>query len=167
MLAGCTSGQQQDRHVRASDLEQQRHCAKQKEERLAKVLDILLVETSHVDAEFLGEMVRRLFGELLQQRLQLSIRRCECNSRLQLKQRAVSYVAIIGELQRDVHIGVVPGETRRQYSHNRVVLVDQLKCAADHPRVRIEVTLPKAIAEDDDRLWILAVRRVGGQQCPA
>src|SRR5260370_29472325 len=121
MLPGRATCQQQDRNVSASDEKQQRNRTKKQEERLAQVLHELLVEPSYVYPKLLGEMVRGLLGELFQQGLQLAVCRLESDSRLQLEQRAVSNAGGVGDLQRNVHIVVIPSETRRQHPDHRAV----------------------------------------------
>jgi len=59
-------------------------------------------------------MSRRLFGELLEQRLKFRVRRGVSDFRLELDQRAILYVRIAGDLQKNAHISVIPGKALGQ-----------------------------------------------------
>src|ERR1700681_204065 len=108
---------------------------------MAEVLDKLLVEAFHANSKLLGEVAGRFLGELFQQGLQLGICRGVSDSRLQFEERAVSRVRVVGDLEWEIHIGVIPGEARREDSDYCVVLMDKLKGAADYSRVAIEMPL--------------------------
>src|ERR1022692_123039 len=121
----------------------------------------LFVESSDVNAKLLGEVGGSFLSKLLQQRLQLGVGRRESHSWLQFYQRTVVNVGIIADLEWQIYGSILPREPRRQDSDDRVVLVHQLNSAPYHARVRIEVPLPKQIAQNHHRLRVLTIRSIG------
>src|SRR5258708_30091845 len=134
---------------------------------MSELFHVPFVDAFYAHAELFGEMRGSFFGELLEQRLQLGVGGGERDAGLQFDQRAVIGARVAGDFQREIHVGVIPGEARGQNTDDRIVLVHKLQTAADHRRVAIEMPLPELIAQDHDQLRVLTVGRVGGNQRPA
>ena len=82
VLAGRAAGEQQDRHIGASNQEQKSHRSEEQEKRSAEALHVSLVNTFHPNAKCLREVSGCLLRELLQQRLELGVGRGQSNSGL-------------------------------------------------------------------------------------
>src|ERR1700728_993731 len=126
-----------------------------------------VIEALHAHAKRLWIMTGSLFSELLNQGLQLGVRRGVGDSRLQPDKGAEGNARIVGDLEREVDIGVFPSEARRQDSNNRVVLMDKLETPPDHRWVRVKMPLPKQVTENDNRLRVPPLRIVRRDQSAA
>ena len=104
--------------------------------------------------------------ELFNQGLQSCIRGFVRNSRLQPEPHVEGAGRVLGDFQGQVGITVVPREPRRCHSHDGVILPYQLQSLPQDGRIRIEVSLPELEAQHHDRLWILTIHRVSGNQSP-
>ena len=114
-----------------------------------------------------GEVLGGLLGKLLDEGLKGGLGRCVADAGLEADADVEPAVEVLGNLLRDVDIGVVPGETRRRDTDDGVVLVDHLQGLAHDGAVAVEVPLPELVAEDDDRLGVLAIDGVRGLQAAA
>ena len=172
--------QQQDRDLRASHQKQQRNRAEKQKERLAQVLDVSFVDSFHVNSELLWKMFRRLFRELFENGLQFGVRGLEGDAGFQLDERAIRKCRIVGELQRDVDIGVVPGKTRRQsrrkWSYRVAPEREAYRGACGHPpellrqeSVALAIDLKNVSVVDRDAVQLLALTEYNGtklRNCP-
>ena len=121
----------------------------------------LFVESSDVNSKLPRKVSGSFLGKLLQQRLQFGVGRRESDAWLQFYQRTVVNVRVVADLERQIYGSVFSGEPRWQDSDDRVVLVHKLNSAPYHARVRIEVPLPKQIAQNHHRLRVLTIRSIG------
>src|SRR2546430_15357455 len=81
-----------DGYVGASDEQEKGHRPEQQEERMAEMLDILIVEAFHANAKLFGEVGGGFLGELLKQGLQLGVGRGDRKStRLNSSHSQISY----------------------------------------------------------------------------
>src|SRR5580658_10986695 len=71
---------------------------------------------------------------------------------------------VLGDFLWQINIAVTPGEARAGNADDGVVFADHLDCFAENARVAVEVTLPELIAEHDNRLRVLTVDCVGGDE---
>src|ERR1017187_2222366 len=123
MLARRAPRELEDGHVRAPDEKQKRDRPEQQGQRGSETLHKLFIEALYANAKLLGEMSRGLLGELLEHTLQLGIGRGVSDPWLQSDECTVSGVGVVGDLQREVHVGIVPGEAGRKDADDSVVLV--------------------------------------------
>src|SRR5438132_3235185 len=86
-----------------------------------------LIEPLHFHLEEFGEMLGHVLGKLFEQRLQCSVRRMVGHTSLQEEINDIHFAWILGQLQRQVDIRDVPGESRRRNAYDLIVLVVQLQ----------------------------------------
>src|SRR6266404_5772588 len=134
---------------------------------MAQLFHITIVETLHANFKLLGKLRRIVPGKLFKQGLQLRVGHFVSNSGFQFDEGTILNIRVIADFQRKVNISVVPGEARRHDPDDRIALVDKLKGAPHYRRVGIEMPLPEKIAKNDNGLWVLAIRGVGGDQSAA
>src|SRR5213595_1526342 len=85
------------------------------------------LEPLHFHLEEFGEMVGHVLGKLFQQRLQCSVRRIVGHASLQEEINDIHLPWILGQLQRQVDIRDVPGESRCRNAYDLIVLPVQLQ----------------------------------------
>src|SRR5664279_2620116 len=112
-------------------------------------------------------MLWGLLGELLKERLELSVSCGVTYTRLQHGVDLVAAAGIGGQLQRKINVAISPGEARLGYADDGVVLMNQLNGLADYVMIAVEVTLPERIAEHSHRLRVLTFGSIGGNQSSA
>jgi hypothetical protein len=168
VFAGCGGRQQKNRDIAAADEEQQGDGAEEQVERAAQLLHEIVVDAADTKPQFLRRKVSGGFlGELLNQRLQGGVSLGMAYTRLETNFSEISENLILGDLQREVDIAVVPRKARKGYADDGVGFVEQLQCLAHDGRVGVEVPLPELVAEHHYRLRVLAVDRVRGLQAAA
>src|SRR5450755_2296613 len=112
-------------------------------------------------------MLWGLLGELLEERLELSVSRGVTYTRLQLGVDLVAAAGIGGEFQRKIQVAITPGEARLGNTDDGVVFVNQLDCLAHDVPFAVVVALPELVAEHSHWLRVLAFWSIGGNQPPA
>jgi len=103
----------------------------------------------------------RLLGERADEGLERGLGGCPADAGFEMAAHVEGVVLILGDLLRQVDIGVVPGEAWCGHANDGVVLADHLRGVADDRAVGVEVALPELVAKDNDGLGILAVDGVG------
>ena len=101
--------------------------AKQQIQRSADATHDPLIEPLHFHLEEFGEMLGHVLGKLFEQRLQCSVRRMVGHTSLQEEINDIHFAWILGQLQRQVDIRDVPGESRRRNAYDLIVLAVQLQ----------------------------------------
>src|SRR6185437_7417093 len=113
-----------------------------------------------------GIFPRKLFGELLQQRLQLSIRHPRANATAKFGNHTAA--AWIVDRLRKVKVGSpIPSKIGARYADDGVCLMIQFQRLTDHVGITVEVSSPKAVMQFNDWLRFLSIRRISRAEVPA
>ncbi len=98
MLPRCSSGQQQNRDISATDQQQQSYGREQQVQCPADITYEVVIQSFYGHAEMLREMRRSLLCELFDKRLELRVSRRARDPRLEPNHREVSAHRIGSEL---------------------------------------------------------------------
>ena len=111
-------------------------------------------------------MLRHVFCELIQQRLQRGVGRFVRHTLSQPQIDDERQSRVLREFQWQVDIRAIPAKSRRCYSYNQIVLSVQLNRFSDYVRVRKEMCLPKLVGQHGDCLRVLSLDGVRRPESP-
>jgi hypothetical protein len=111
MLAGGAAGEHKDGDVATADGEKQPDRTEQQSERTTEMMDEVVIQTDNGEPErFLGKILGRLPGELMDERPKCGIGCRMADPWLEANTDGV-YISVTGsKIERHVDVGVVPGE---------------------------------------------------------
>jgi hypothetical protein len=109
-------------------------------------------------------MLRRLFGELLHNRLQRGVRSLARLARLEPEVHDIDRHRVLVQIERQVNVGTVPLEARRCDPRDHVIFVFELQRLPQHSWIGIEVPLPELITKHRNGLRALSFHGVARHQ---
>ena len=127
---------------------------------LAYTLD----DAAQGDAEFFGEALGRLFGEVFEDGLEFCTGLRGGDSGTKLQRAGKINVWILRYVKREINFAFAPFEAGRHDADDFISFVNELHFVADDVGVAAEIALPELVAENDDALRIFARRSIGGNQ---
>src|SRR6266702_2050264 len=92
------------------------------------------------------KMLRRFFPELVDDWLQGGISLRVTHAGLEANACVKAFDLVLGDLQRQIHIAIAPGEARAGYTDDGVVLAHELHGFSQNRGIGVEVSLPELVA---------------------
>ena len=160
VLTFRASGEQQNGYVRAANEQERPHGAEKQIERGAQRSGVELDDAVKIDAKLFREVRGGLPGEFFDKWLQFGLRLLQGDPWTQLDRSAEMDVGILRHFQRDVDVRFTPLESRGHDANDFVGFMHQLNLPADDVGISEVIALPELIGDHDNRLSLLAERRV-------